>query len=80
MKITTEQELQPFTVPNFVLSVPKGAQRQDGFVEVPKYSLGELSDETLNSLCLKFRNDVLDRANAQRNPKDNPSIFPGGTS
>jgi hypothetical protein len=80
MKITTEQELQPFTVPNFVLTVGKTGARQDGFVEGPKYALGELSVETLNALCDKFRDDVLERAHNQRNPKDNAVMLRGGTS
>jgi hypothetical protein len=66
MKIVTEQELAPFTVPHFVGVVQKTGRRQDGFVGAPKYALGDLSDETLNDLCLQFRNDVLDRAAEQR--------------
>lgn len=67
MKITTEQELQAFTVPNYVIAVVPPRPRQDGFAEGPKYTLGELSDKTLGLLCDKFREDVLARAKEQRN-------------
>ncbi len=70
MKITTEQELQPFSVPNFVLTTPKTGTRQQGFVVVPTYALGDLSDETMHSLCVQFRNDVLDRAAEQRKQRE----------
>lgn len=64
MKITTEQELQPFQVPNYVLTVAKVRPKQDGWVETPKYHLSELSDEVLESLCKKFRDDVFAKARA----------------
>ena len=62
MKTIIEIELQPFTVPNFVLTVPKAGNRQDGFKEVPKYSLSELSAETLDKLCMDFRSEVFRKA------------------
>ena len=48
--------------PNFVLTVPKAGNRQDGFKEVPKYSLSELSAETLDKLCMDFRSEVFRKA------------------
>ena len=66
MLITTEQALQPFSVPNYVLSVPKAGLRSDGLIEVPKYTLGELSVKTLELLCDQFREDVMARAKEQR--------------
>jgi hypothetical protein len=62
MKITTEQELQPFQVPNYVLTVKPPQSRQEGFREGPKYHLSELSDDVLESLCKRFRDDVFAKA------------------
>ncbi len=64
MKITTEQELLPFQVPNYVLRVSKVRPRQEGIVEAPKYHLSELSDAVLEALCKKFRDDVFAKARA----------------
>jgi len=62
MKITTTQELQPFTTPNFVVGVRPPGKREEGFKELPKYALSELSDETLAALCDKFRAEVFEKA------------------
>ncbi len=67
MKITLEQEVQPFQVPNFVLTVLPPRARQEGpNFDAPKYALHELSDETLDLLCRKFREDVFAKAHAGR--------------
>ena len=71
MKIAHPQELAPFTVPNYVLTVQPPRPRQDGFVEGPKYAIHELSDATLDLLCRKFREDVF--AKAVEGRKDSPS-------
>ena len=65
MKITVQQELQPFQVPNYVLAVAPPGKREDGLREPPKYHLSELSDETLSALCNKFREDVFAKARAK---------------
>jgi len=62
MKTTIEVELQPFTVPNFVLTVAKAGLKQEGFQEAPKYSLSELSVDTLDKMCIDFRNEVFKKA------------------
>lgn len=63
MKLTTEVELVPFTVPNFVSVKMPARPRQDGpNFEAPKYSIAELDDKTLDLLCRKFREDVFAKA------------------
>jgi hypothetical protein len=62
VKITKEIELQPFTVPNFVLAKAEPAPRQNGIMEVQKFHLSELSEETLNALCDEFREQVFKKA------------------
>ena len=60
---TIAVELQPFSVPNFVLATPKRiGNRQDGFHEAQKYALSELDEKTLGELCDKFRADVFSKA------------------
>lgn len=62
MKIKTELELNPFSVPNYVtVKMPPG-NKQDGFREAPKFHLSELSEETLNALCEQFKKDVFEKA------------------
>ena len=68
MKATIELELKPFSVPNYVLTVPKIGERQDGLVEAPKYALKDLDVETLDQLCNEFRDSVFKKAN-----KDQPT-------
>ncbi len=51
-------ELQPFTVPNFVLEVMKPGLRQDGLQAVRSHPLSDLSDEALTQLCDDFRREV----------------------
>lgn len=65
MKITTEQELQPFQVPNYVLGKMTPGRRQDGFQAAPHYHLSDLSDDVLESLCKKFRDDVFAKARGE---------------
>lgn len=67
MKITTEQELQPFSVPNYVLAVSKARPRQEGpNFDAPKYHLSELSDDVLLALCEQFKQYVLEKARENR--------------
>lgn len=67
MKITHQQELQPFQTPNYVLPVMPVGKREDGpRLDGPKYALHELSDEVLEELCARFRHDVLAKARAGR--------------
>ena len=68
MKIAHPQELQPFMVPYYVLTVRPVRPCQEGFVEGPKYALHELSDATLDILCRKFREDVFAKAIEGRKP------------
>jgi len=57
-----EVELQPMRIPNFILGVAKPGRKQDGFREGPKWSLSEISEETLSELCNQFRKDVFEKA------------------
>ena len=71
MKITLEQEVHPFQVPNYVLVRMPPSRRQDGFLaDPPKYRLGDLADETLEMLCARFKHDVFARAREQRATPD----------
>jgi len=72
MKITTEQELVPFNVPNYVLTKAAVRPRQEGFKETPKYAIHELDDKTLDLLCRKFRDDVFAKAAAGRSGDPQP--------
>lgn len=66
MKITTEIELQPFTVPNYVIVKMPPRPKQDGIRESPKYHISELDENTLNKLCDEFRAAVLRKAKEPR--------------
>jgi CRISPR/Cas system endoribonuclease Cas6 (RAMP superfamily) len=57
-----EVELQPFTVPNFVLVKPRLGFRQEGITEAPKFALSELDEQTLEQLCAEFRRAVFAKA------------------
>lgn len=66
MKITKNVELRPFTVPNYVIQASTPRPREDGFVESPKFHIGELDVETLDQLCAQFRKDVFAKAEKYR--------------
>jgi hypothetical protein len=71
MKITTEQELLPFNVPNFVLTRQPVRPRQEGVnFDAPKYAIHELDDKILDLLCRRFRDDVFAKAKAGRSGDD----------
>lgn len=69
MKVSMEIELQPFTVPNYVLTAPKIGRREDGFVELPKYRLEDLDSRTLDRLCNEFRDAVFMKARKEQPPR-----------
>ena len=60
--ITTEIQLLPFRVPNYVIQKVPVRPRQDGYHEAPKYHLSELSEETLMAMCAEFQVAVLAKA------------------
>lgn len=70
MSVTIDIKLRPFTVPNFVSIEMPARPKQDGFIELPKYALHELPDETLERLCAEFREAVLQKARTARNTGD----------
>lgn len=52
MKTQITLKIQTPTVPNFVfIEMPSTGQRQDGFKEQPKISVGDLTDEQLDALA-----------------------------
>lgn len=69
MKTKIEVELQPFSVPNYVLTVQEPRPKQDGIQETPKYHLSELSPETLDRLCDEFRDAVFEKAGKRKPPR-----------
>lgn len=62
-------KLQPFRVPNYVLADAPARPRHEGYVETPKFALGELDDETLAELCDDFRRAVFAKA-GRRDPRE----------
>jgi hypothetical protein len=76
MKITLEINLQPFTVPDFVLAEESPKERQEGFSEGRKYELHELSAETLEALCWKFKQEVFAKAGKNMLPTAGEPFFP----
>lgn len=57
-----EIELQPFSVPNYVIQKMPVRPRQEGYKEAPKYHLSELDPETLTELCTQFIVAVREKA------------------
>ena len=57
-------KLQPFQVPNYVITESNPRLKQDGFVESPSFHLSQLDEEILSELCDQFRKDVF--ANAEK--------------
>ena len=55
-------EIQPFTVPDYVIAVSKSGLKQDGLVESPKFNIRDIEEQTLSELCDKFRYDVFEKA------------------
>jgi len=62
MNIEIPIKLQPFRVPNFVLTEAKEGKREDGIKEVQNFALSDLDVATLDLLCLQFREDVFSKA------------------
>lgn len=69
MKATIEIELQPFSVPNYVLTVDKPRAREQAW-ETPKFALSELSPETLYRMCDDFRRTVFEKAGKSPPPRE----------
>lgn len=63
MKVTIETELQPFSVPNFVLLADsKPDKRQDGFNRKQSIALADLTPSALAAMCDQFRADAFAKA------------------
>jgi hypothetical protein len=55
------------SVPNFVsIESPSSGLRQDGWRDSPSLSIGELSDDQLNSLAESWRKELLEKARKLR--------------
>lgn len=65
-------ELQPFTVPNYVIGKMPARPRQDGIVEAPKWELMDVDAETLSDLCDDFRREVFKKA---QRPDPHPRVL-----
>ena len=63
--------LEPFVVPNFVISRDRSTLRQEGITETRTYALAELDVETLERLCDDFTNSVFEKAGKRRPPTAN---------
>jgi hypothetical protein len=72
VKASIEVELQPFTTPNFVLTVQPPRPKQEGFVETPKLALSDLDSNTLERMCDDFRSEVFKKAGKSRPPQEAP--------
>jgi hypothetical protein len=68
VKASIEVELQPFTVPNYVLTVQPPRPKQEGIFETPKLALSDLDSLTLSRMCDAFRNAVFEKAGKQQPP------------
>ena len=57
-------KLQPWQTPNFVIGVVPPRRRQEGFNPdaAPKWSLKEVSAETLAKMCEDFRAEIFRKA------------------
>ena len=66
MTIITHVKLRPFSVPNFVIQETAPGLKQGGFKEPPKFALHELDTETLEALCVQFREDVFAKVERRR--------------
>lgn len=60
--ISVKTELQPFSVPNYVLVKGRPGLRQDALKEGMKYHVSELDEAMLEALCRQFRDDVFRKA------------------
>lgn len=63
-----EVELQPFTVPNFVLQVIPPRAREAGIDKPVSFHLSELDADTLDRLCWQFRAAVFEKAGKKMPP------------
>lgn len=64
-------KLQTPTVPNFIrVMITVRGQRQDGFKELPMVSVGDLTDEQLESIAKNWREELFLRAKNQRMNKE----------
>lgn len=59
MKINLEIEVRPFTVPNYVITIPKTGGRNE---ETPKIAIADLDAVTLEKMCNEFRASIFKQA------------------
>lgn len=72
-------DLEPWTIPNYVRTVPKPGLRQDGFTVATDKNTISLEDctwNTLNAMCNEFRANVFKRAKIE-DVKDFPNLTKG---
>lgn len=69
MKASIKVDLQPFSVPNFVLTHQEARPRQEGITETVKFALSELDADTLERLCQDFRKAVFEKASIPMPPR-----------
>lgn len=62
-------EINPLTVQNYVIGKMPPRERQEGFVEAPKWHVSELDAETLAELATQYRKDLFEKAK-----KKDPSL------
>ncbi len=70
MKATIEVELQPFSVPNFVIPVAKTG-RQD-LEHDRSFPLSDIDAITLDGMCEEFRRGVFTKAGKRPPARDLP--------
>lgn len=68
MKVSIEQELIPFTVPDYVSGKRKVRPRQEGFGEGLTFHLSDLDSMTLDKLCEEFKREVFKKAGKEMLP------------
>ncbi len=75
MEATIKIKLEPFTVPNFVLTSRNTSNA--GLPETPKYALAELDEMTLDALCREFYREVFRKAGKTPPPTDGHPLNKG---
>ena len=67
--LNTKIKLVPFRVPSYVIIERPVRPRQDGYLEVPRFHISELDDDTLTQLCDEFKSNVFKKARESNNRK-----------
>ena len=65
-----EQELLPFSTPNYVLVMPSPGRRQDGISKAPAIPLRHVPEDVLLQMCEDFKNEIMRKHRAPADDAD----------